>query len=157
MIEGKRTRKLLPVLMGLGAGLLLAVPAGQSSGDAIGPIRITSREVSYERVDIGKRGTSPGDLEIIRQTLFNRRVTSKPIGHADLLCTFVDKQARSCRGTYFLPRGRLVVGGSILYRQFYELAVLGGTGVYNNAHGTLTVTRTATGPTREIVLFRLVG
>jgi len=157
MIEGKRTRKLLPVLMGVGAGLLLAVPAGQSSGDAVGPIRITSREVSYERVDIGKPGTSPGDLEIIRQTLFNRRVTSKPIGHADLVCTFVDKQARSCRGTYFLPRGRLVVGGSLLYRQFYELAVLGGTGVYNNAHGTLTVTRTATGPTREIVLFRLVG
>ena len=40
-------------------------------------------------------------------------------------------RARSCRGTYFLPRGKLVVGGSLLYRQFYELAVLGGTGVYN--------------------------
>ena len=157
MIEGKHTRKLLPVLMGLGAGLLLAVPVGQSSDNAIGPIRITNREDAYDRVDIGKRGTSPGDMEIIKQTLFNRRVTSKPIGHADLVCTFVDKQARSCRGTYFLPRGRLVVGGSILYRQFYELAVLGGTGFYNNAHGTLTVTRTATEPTREIVLFRLVG
>ena len=157
MIEGKRTRKLLPVLMGLGAGLLLAVPAGQSSGDAVGPIRITSREVSYERVDIGKRGTSPGDMEIIRQSLFNRRVTTKAGAITILRDSRRSWQARSCRGTYFLPRGRLVVGGSLLYRQFYELAVLGGTGVYNNAHGTLTVTRTATAPTREVVLFRLVG
>ena len=91
--------------MGLGAGLLLAVPVGQSSGDAIGPIRITNREVAYQRVDVGKRGTSPGDMEIIKQSLFNRRVTTKPIGHADLVCTFVDKQARSCRGDV-LPAAR---------------------------------------------------
>ena len=157
MTHVKNTGKLLPVLMGLGAGLLLAVPVGQSSDNAIGPIRITNREVAYERVDIGKRGTSPGDMEIISQSLFNRRVTSKSIGHSDLVCTFVNKQARSCRGTYFLPRGKLVVGGSLQFRQFYELAVLGGTGFYNNARGTLTVTRTATGPTKDIVLFRLVG
>jgi len=153
----KNARKLLPVLMGLGAGLLLVVPVGLGSDEAVGPIRITNREVAYERVDIGRHGVSPGDVEIISQSLYNRRLTPKSIGHSDLVCTFVNKQARSCRGTYFLPRGKLVVGGSLRYRQFYELAVLGGTGFYNNARGTLTVTRTATGPTRDIVLFRLVG
>jgi hypothetical protein len=159
MNQLKNVRKLVPVLLGLTGGVLLAVPVGWGSQEAVGPslIPISNLEVSYRRVDVGKRGTSPGDMEVIRQSLYNRRLTSKSIGHSDLVCTFVDRRARSCRGTYFLPRGKLVVGGSLRYRQFYELAVLGGTGHYNNARGTLTVTRRATGPTRDIVLFRLVG
>ena len=60
-------------------------------------------------------------------------------------------------GTYFLPRGRIVVGGSLRFRQFYELAVLGGTGLYDNARGTLTVTRTHRKPVRDLVIFKLVG
>ena len=160
MNRSKNGRGLLLVLLGLAGGVLLAVPVGLGSGEtseAVGPIRITNRENSYRRVDVGPRGISPGDMEIIRQSLFNRRVTSKSIGHSNLVCTFVDTRSRSCHGTYFLPRGKLVVGGTLRYRQFYELAVVGGTGLYNNARGTLTVTRTATGPTRDIVLFRLVG
>ena len=66
-------------------------------------------------------------------------------------------RARGCRGTYTLPKGKLVVGGSLLYRQFYELAVLGGTGLYDNARGTLTVTRTHRNPARHPLVFRLVG
>lgn len=155
----KSARTAVPLLIGLAAGILLVVPVGWGSQEAVGPssIPITNRQVGYQRVDIGRRGTSPGDVEIITQSLYNRRVTKKSIGHADLVCTFVGARARSCRGTYFLPRGKLVVGGSLRFRQFYELAVLGGTGVYNNARGTLTVTRTATRPSRDVVLFRLVG
>ena len=158
MIEVKHARKLLPVLVGLGAGLLLVVPVGLGSGEAVGP------HPDHEPPDRPTRGSTsasaapaPATWRSSLQSLYNRRVTSKSIGHADLLCTFVDKRARSCRGTYFLPRGKLVVGGSLRFRQFYELAVLGGTGLYNNARGTLTVTRIATKPTRDIVLFRLVG
>jgi hypothetical protein len=161
MNQLKNVRKVVPVLLGLVGGVLLAVPVGLGSEEAIPPgggvIPITNREISYRRVDVGKPGISPGDMEVIRQSLYNRRVTTKSIGHSDLVCTFVDRRARSCRGTYFLPRGKLVVGGSLRFRQFYELAVLGGTGHYSNARGTLTVTRRATGPTRDIVLFRLVG
>jgi hypothetical protein len=49
------------------------------------------------------------------------------------------------------------VAGSLRFRLFYELAVVGGTGLYNNARGTLIVTRTATRPNRDLVLFRLAG
>ena len=81
-------------------------------------------------------------MEIIRQRLFNARRGEASIGRAELICTFVDsRRARVCRGTYFLPKGKIVVGGSLLYRQFYDLAVLGGTGLYDNARGTLDVTR----------------
>lgn len=149
----------LPALAGLTLAVLLVVPSGQGSGEITGPaqIRITNRQLSVTAVDIGRGGRSPGDLEILRQSLFNQRVTKRSIGYADLVCTFVDRRNRSCRGTYFLPRGKLVVGGTLSFRQFYQLAILGGTGIYENARGTVTVTRTATRPVRDSIIFRLVG
>ncbi|MDQ4081350.1 MAG: hypothetical protein M3123_00430 [Actinomycetota bacterium] len=141
---------------------LVALPAAWLEHDseaATGPaaIRITNREVSYARVDVGRSGRSAGDMEIIKQLLFNRRITPKPIGHAEFVCTFTIPPSRSCRGTIFLPRGKIVVGGSIYVRQIYQLAILGGTGLYNNARGTMTATRFRRSPRSEILVFRLVG
>jgi hypothetical protein len=154
-----KTRNVGLVIVGLAAGLLLGIPAGQTSAEVTGPaqIRITSQELSLRRVDVDTPGRGPGDMEIVRQSLFNKRVRARAIGHAELLCTYINKRARSCNGTYFLPKGRLEVAGSLRFRMFYELAVVGGTGLYNNARGTLVVTRTATRPNRDIVLFRLAG
>ena len=161
MNQRKKLRRVAPVLLGLAAGVLLVVPVGLGSQQAIGPgggvIRISNKEIAYKRIDLGKRGVGAGDVEIIRHSLYNRRLTTRSIGHSALVCTFVDSRTRSCQGTYFLPRGKLVVGGSLRSRQFYDLAVLGGTGHYNDARGTLTVTRTARRPNRDIVLFRLAG
>lgn len=141
-------------------GVLALGPWQNRSAAGTGPatIRITDREVQVTRIDVGARGTSPGDTEIVSQLLFNQRVTAKAIGRAELVCTFVDsKRERVCRGTYLLPRGKLVVGGSLAYRQFYDLAVLGGTGLYDNARGSVTVTRTHRRPVRDLVVVRLVG
>jgi hypothetical protein len=147
------------LLAGALLGVLAAGPLQGWSQAGTGPatIRITDRELAVSRVDVGPRGTSPGDTEIIRVRL-RERVTQNTIGRAELVCTFVDSvRSRVCRGTYILPKGKIVVGGSILYRQFYDLAVLGGTGLYDNARGTLTVTRTHRNPVRDLVVFRLVG
>ena len=149
------------LVVGLLAGAaLVAFPWQGISEASTGPgtIRITNREIKVTRVDIGRPGTSPGDVEVLRQLLYNRRLTARSIGRAELVCTFVDsRRARHCRGTYVLPRGKLIVGGSLAYRQFYSLAVIGGTGLYDNARGTLTITRTARKPVRDLVIFRLVG
>ena len=142
------------------AASVLAVGTQGHSEAGTGPatIRITDRQVQVTRIDVGARGTSPGDTEVVRQLLFNLRVTSKPIGHSELVCTFVDsKRLRVCRGTYVLPKGKVVVGGSLDYRQFYDLAVLGGTGLYDNARGSVIVTRTHRRPVRNLVVMRLVG
>ena len=50
-----------------------------------------------------------------------------------------------------------MVGGSITFRALYELAVLGGTGLYDNARGSMVATRINRTPRREFLLFRLVG
>jgi len=96
-------------------------------------------------------------MAIIRQNLFNKRIKSRPIGHADYICTFVTKGTRYCTATFFLPKGRLVAGGSIRFSEFYELAVLGGTRLFDDARGTLTVIRTTRRPRRDILVFRLTG
>lgn len=70
---------------------------------------------------------------------------------------FIDRRTRSCTATYVLPRGSLVVAGVIQTRLLYEIAIVGGTGLYDNARGTLTVTSTHLRPRREVLLFRLAG
>jgi hypothetical protein len=144
------------------AMIALLLAAGGTAGAAnaaTGPatIRITTREISRVRVDAGRPGRGPGDMEIIRQNLFNKRIKSRPIGHADLVCTFVTSRTRNCTATYFLSKGRVVAGGSIRFPELYELAVLGGTRLYDNARGTLTVIRTTRRPRRAILVFRLTG
>ena len=146
------------LLVGALAGMMAAGPGLTRSEAGTGPatIRIYDRQLALTRVDVGARGTSPGDVEVVRVRLLERGGST--IGRGELVCTFADSvRSRICRGTYILPRGKLVVGGSILYRRFYELAVLGGTGLYDNARGTLTLTRTNRNPVRDLLVFRLVG
>jgi len=152
------TSRLL-VVAALLAGV--AVYASLESSAATGPgfIRITDRQFGYTRVDVGPRGLSPGDQEIIFDLLFNTRITGKPIGSARFLCTFVGGTTRTCTATFSLPKGELVASGTVHYRQFYDLAIVGGTRLYNDARGTLTIIRTTSAPRpiREQLYFRLAG
>lgn len=140
-----------------GTALINGWSMSSSAGTGPATIRITNREISRERVDMGRPGRGPGDIEIVRQNLFNKRISTRPLGHADYVCTFVSAGTRSCTATFFLPKGRLVAGGSIRFPSLYELAILGGTRLYDNARGTLTVIRTTQKPRRDILLFRLTG
>jgi hypothetical protein len=97
-------------------------------------------------------------VEIIKQRLYNPSVSPSPIGNSSLVCTFVDARTRNCTGTYALPKGNIVVAGAISSRLLYEIAIVGGTGLFDNARGTLTVTSTDLRPRRrEVLVFRLTG
>ena len=151
----------------LGKGLAVAVGfvlvgtliGTLTSSAATGPaiIRVTDRQTDIWRVDVGRRGRTPGDMEVINALVFNRRITQRALGHTEIVCTYTVGINRSCQGTVFLPKGKLIVGGVLRYRQFHELAVVGGTGLYNNARGTLTVTRIGDSPPRHLLYFRLAG
>lgn len=145
----------LVAVAGAGAAALASVQTPAATGPA--QIRITNTEVRSARVDVGPRGSSVGDMDVYSGRLFNRRITGRTLGRSELICTTTFSGDRNCRGTYSLPRGRLVVGGTLRFREIYQLAVLGGTGLYDNARGTLTVTRIARSPRRELVVFRLTG
>jgi hypothetical protein len=137
----------------------LLFPASSTPSTALkgpGIIRITSRQIGFTEVDTGVAGRSPGDMEISRVQLYNTRVRQRPIGHAQLVCIYTGANARNCTGTFVLPAGKLVVGGGLIYRSLYDLAVTGGTGLYSNVRGTLIVTRVGQNPPRDVLIFRLV-
>jgi hypothetical protein len=140
-----------------GITVAAATLAGASSAlTGPGTIRVTDRLVKQIHVDGGKAGRGAGDIEFYRQQLYNKGITSSPIGHSDITCTNTGTGSMNCNGTYFLPKGKLMVGGVIASRLFYVLAVLGGTGLYDNARGTLTSTYLGGSPSKEFLLFRLV-
>jgi Dirigent-like protein len=133
---------------------LVAGSGGASTGPA--QVRITDLQISRHMIrPVG--GGITGTVEVVRQRLYKPGVTSRPIGRSDLVCTYLDNRERSCMGTYFLPKGSLVVAGALETRLLYEIAIVGGTGLFDNARGTLTVTSTHLSPRREVLLFRLTG
>ena len=152
------TSRLLTAAVILGG---LVAYGSLNSNAATGPefIRITARQFSYKRVDVGAPGRSPGDQEIIYDKLFNRKITPEPIGSAQFLCTFTVGNTRMCTATVSLPKGELVATGRVRFRQFYDLAIVGGTRLYDDARGTLTIIRTTRSPRpiRELLYFRLAG
>jgi hypothetical protein len=146
--------------LGLSIATVVLALASSSLAQALtgpGVIRITQRQVESARIDLGRHGPSAGDIEVTRALLYNTNITPHPIGHSELLCTFTGTNSRICSGVYFLPKGKIMTGGSLLYRQFYELAVVGGTGLYSNVRGTLTVTSLKPShPATDILFFRLI-
>jgi hypothetical protein len=138
---------------------VVAVMVVAAANGATGPaqIRITDVQTSYVYARAANGGPA-GSVEIIKQRLYNPALSRSPIGSASLVCTYLDPRARSCTGTYVFPKGRVVVAGAISSRLLYEIAVVGGTGLYDNARGSLTVTSTDLRPRRrEVLLFRLSG
>jgi hypothetical protein len=137
------------------AGLSGAVGAPAATGPST--VKITDVQLQLKEVDHGADGSSVGDLEVARLRLYNPSVTQRSIGRGDMLCTYLDRKSRSCTATYSLPRGKLMVSGVITTRLLYELAVIGGTGLYDNARGSLVATTTSFKPRKEVLVFRLSG
>ncbi len=151
-------RKLLFVVAAmLGFSLLTgAVTRSSQALNGPGTIRITSRDIQINLANQGAAGRGAGDTLLIRQLLYNKGIRKKAIGHADMVCTYTGFRSRQCTGTYFLPKGTIVVSGSLRYREFFELAVVGGTSLYDNVRGSMTATMYTRRPHREILVFRLV-
>jgi hypothetical protein len=153
-------RHVIPALGAIAAiaaiGVAPASGANSASQTRPGQIRITDVQTSYSFVRSRTRPHGAGAVELVKQRLYNPSISSKPIGRSTLVCTYFDPHDRTCVGTYFLPKGSLVVTGTIQSRLIYEIPVVGGTGVYANDRGTLTVTSTRLRPVRhEVLVFRL--
>ena len=116
-------------------------------------VRLTDRQQRLTHV----RSDSIGGGVIARLTLFGSKSPTRPIGHGVITCTNVGSGEQTCDGSYVLPKGTLETAGILRTRLFYTQAIVGGTGLYDNARGTLTVTARALSPRREILLFRLAG
>ena len=140
------------------AALALAtgsVTSGSSQLAAPGKIQLTTRQIGMSYNDTGAPGRGPGDLVLIRELLYNKGIRRAPIGHSEMVCTYTGRRWQQCSATYFLPRGKLVVAGSLRYREFFKLAVIGGTDLYDNVNGSVSATMYSRNPRRSILIFRL--
>lgn len=128
--------------------------AGTRSLASTGPatIRITDLQVADRHL-----GDGVGSREIVRTELYQRTSPKRRLGDAAMLCTYVSARQRSCTTTFTLPKGTIVVSGVLQSRLLYELAIVGGTGLYDNARGTLLNTTIKLRPRRDLLLFRLTG
>jgi len=146
-------------LIALALGLVPVATLSASAGTAsTGPaqIRITDLQSNYHVVRPASGGV-PGSVEIIRQRLYNPTISEAPIGRSTMTCTFADTRERMCSATYVLPKGEIVVMGAIQSRLLYEIPIVGGTRLFDNARGSLIVTSTHLRPRREVLVFRLTG
>jgi hypothetical protein len=150
-------RRLITVALALVLAGVVAEPWLAGAGTGPATIRVIARQIGSATVDVGRSGSSPGDQELSTSLVYNKRVTPKTIGQYEQACTIVRGLSRLCNGTLHLPKGDVMFGGSLKHPALYELAVVGGTGLYDNARGTVTVTRIGTSPTRNLLLIRLVG
>jgi len=150
--------KLFSLLAACG-GVLLAgavVLPGARALDRPGTITITDTQLRHAHVEAGPLGRGAGDLDIYTLRLFNKRIRGNAIGRGTMVCTAVGGTGQACGATYSLPKGAIVVQGLITSRLIYELPVIGGTGIYNNVRGSVTVTSLTRKPSRELLVFRLV-
>ena len=150
-------KKPLIVLAGLATFALVTGSVSFGSGEVSpGLIRLTSKEIQRNVVNRGSASRGPGDVVVIRQLLYNKGIRRSPIGHSDMVCTFTGNRSRQCNGTYSLPRGKIIVSGSVRYWEFYKLAIVGGTDLYADVRGSETATLYARAPRKEILVFRLI-
>jgi hypothetical protein len=143
----------------VGSAVLITVlvASGAQALNAPGTITVAGQEIRHARVDLGRDGKSVGDLDVYTSLIYNKRITPRAIGRATMSCTAIGISGQNCSATYVLPKGQIVVQGVIGSRLFYQLAVVGGTGLYNNVKGSLTVTSLQRKrPVRELLVFRLV-
>ena len=138
-------------LVAVGSGAFAADRSVESTGKAV--VRLTDRQVRLTHFG----GDATGSGDVARMTLYGSSSPTRPIGHAVITCMDVGSGEQSCEGSYVLPKGTLVTAGVLRTRLLYTQAVVGGTGLFDNARGTLTVTAKNLSPRREILLFRLTG
>lgn len=135
----------------MGSAALAADQSVESTGKAV--VRLTDKQLHVTHFG----GDSTGGRAIARMTLFGSTSATRPIGHAVITCVDVGSGEQTCQGSYVLPRGTLETAGILRTRLFYTQAIVGGTGLFDDARGTLTVTAKSLSPRREILLFRLTG
>lgn len=151
----RKTLFVATVLVGI-VVLAGSLTGGSPALTSPGTITLTTRAIKQQFVDRGPPGRGAGDLLVKRLLLYNKGIRVRAIGHADIVCTYTTRYAQQCNATYSLPRGKIVAAGAFEFPQFHELAVTGGTGLYDNVQGTLTVTLLRRDPERNILVFRLV-
>jgi hypothetical protein len=119
--------------------------------DQVQTIRLTATSFADKDIDLNSRGLSLGDYFVATENLF-RQGTKVGTDHATCTLTRLEpptgtpkRFAAQCLATLVLPEGQVtaqgVRTGALSQRQppRFTLAITGGTGAYNTAHGQVRI------------------
>jgi hypothetical protein len=104
-------------------------------------ISLVERQTNEQFIDVGNRGLSVGDHNVIRSDILNP--SGKIVGRMDADCIVTGTGAKLgglCHGAMTLPGGQLIA--EFAWGRFGSTrlqAILGGTGKYEGAHGQAIV------------------
>lgn len=129
--------------------LAASVAAASLAGGAGASTVVASSTVAtlhlYERpgpssfVNNGPQGKRPGrgDIVIYANRVFDRHGTQVGTDHG--VCTVISTRLSECDATVVLPKGEIVTHGlQGPGRRGFDVAVIGGTGAYAGARGTMS-------------------
>jgi hypothetical protein len=98
-------------------------------------------------LDLGEKGQGPGDMFLVENPLYNSqrqfgKAKDARVGRVNAQFTVFTTHTSRLVTTFFFSDGKLEVGGFYTERKgvIPPFPVLGGTGAYANAHGTLETT-----------------
>jgi hypothetical protein len=140
------------------AGILTTGGAAQAPGERTFKI-IEGRAATFKVIDNAPKARnprnprfSPGDGFVFTSPLFNE--ANKRIGTNHVSCTVTrggtfGRARGQCHGTYALRDGTLAV--SAVLRETPPIAVVGGTGAYEGARGSVTFRNLPRGRTEDTI------
>jgi len=147
------------LIVAVGAASALALAAVPAAAQAPGPtLRFKERNKggTFKFIDNpprARRGRpTAGDMFVFSNPLVS--ATGARRGTLRATCTFASTRAALCYGVFSLKEGQLVaiVSTNNLDARTTRGAIVGGTGVYEDARGALTSTTTKTGSDDTVTL-----
>jgi hypothetical protein len=99
-------------------------------------IRLLEKRTFQHYTDKGAKGESPGDIRVFAGTLYN--LHRHRIGSDRITCV-VATQGSHCHGELVLAHGDIYAQALVTGPRF-TAKIVGGTGAYAHARGTLSVT-----------------
>jgi hypothetical protein len=107
-------------------------------------IRITQTRISHSA-----SGSGLGRISVDTYHLYNKFVRPTSLGSSIIHCTYLGRGGirgsgtQWCEANFSLPKGAIVAVGIQRSLFFYNLSVVGGTGIYANVIGTVLISQLA--------------
>ena len=134
------------------ASIALSTGSAQAASTATvtgrNALNFFEQDTSQQQVDVGPKGNSPGDLLTFTGDLHTGSFTGPKVGTANGRCVTTEGDANNpgkiaCKITFSLALGKIRTAGVLDAAKLFggatvAFAVVGGTGEYNDACGTVT-------------------